>query len=146
MASPTQAPVRAAAIWESGLRFVTNGTSGHPIPLDSDRSTNSAPGPMEMVLRSLCSCTATDVAMVLTKTRQRWSGLEVSAEGDRATEPPEVYTRIRLQYRVRGEAVDASVVERAIKLSEEKYCSVYAMLRSTATLTYNVAIVAAADL
>ncbi|MGH9416213.1 MAG: OsmC family protein [Terriglobales bacterium] len=146
MASSPNPPVRATAIWEAGLRFATDGTSGHRVTMDADRSSNAAPGPMEMVLRSLCGCTATDVAIVLNKARQRWSGLVVSAEGERAVEPPEVFTRIRLHYRVRGEAVDANVVQRAIKLSQDKYCSVYAMLQRAATITHNVEIIAAAEL
>lgn len=89
-----------------------------------------------MVLRSLCACSATDIVIVLRKTRQPWSGVVVSAEGERAPQPPTVYTRIHMVYRIAGAGVDPAVAERAVALSQEKYCSVLATLRHTAVITH----------
>ncbi len=138
--APPPAAVTAAAVWLDGERFVTTGSSGHAVVLDSDRALNSAPGPVEMVLRSLCGCTATDMVIVLRKKRQPFTRIEVSAVAERAPEPPTVLTRIAMRYRVEGDGLDQQAVERAALLSHEKYCSVLAMLRSTATVTYEVSL------
>jgi putative redox protein len=135
-----QAKTTATALWVDGERFVTTGSSGHAVVLDSDRERNSAPGPVEMVLRSLCGCTATDVVVVLKKKRQPFTRVEVSAEAERASTPPTVLTRIVVRYRVEGDGLDAQAVERAVALSQEKYCSVMAMLRSTARITYEISL------
>ncbi|MGH9466112.1 MAG: OsmC family protein [Terriglobales bacterium] len=130
----------AAATWTQGEQFLTSGTSAHAVLMDSDRDSNQAPGPMEMVLRSLCACLATDIVVILKKTRQTWTSLEVSAEGERASEPPAVYVRIHLRYRIAGSRVDRSAAERAVALSQEKYCSVLAMLRQSAAVTFTLAL------
>ncbi len=137
---PVPAAVTASAVWLDGERFVTTGSSGHAVVLDSDRRLNSAPGPVEMVLRSLCGCTATDVVVVLRKKRQPFTRVEVSAAAERAPEPPTVLTRIVVRYRVEGNGLDPAAVERAVALSHEKYCSVMAMLRSTASITYEISL------
>ncbi len=138
---PTSAPpTLASALWVDSQRFLTGGSSGHAVAMDSDRGQNTAPGPMEMVLRSLCACTATDVLIVLRKTRQDFRHLEVLAEGDRAPNPPMIYTRVHLRYRVRGDRVERSVVERAVSLSHAKYCSVFLMLQPTVAMTHEIVI------
>lgn len=133
-------PTLASAQWVDGQRFLTGGSSGHAVTLDSDREQNSAPNPMEMVLRSLCACSATDVLIVLKKTRQAFRHLAVEAEGERAPVQPMVYTRIHLRYRVLGERVDRSVVERAVALSHAKYCSVFLMLQPSVAMTHEILI------
>src|SRR5215471_14548904 len=105
--------------------------------IDSDRERNTAAGPMELVLLGLCSCTATDVVNILSKKREPFTGVEVRAEAERAQHPPTVYTSIKLIYTVSGE-VSAKAVEDAVRLSEEKYCSVSAMLKSTARITTEI--------
>jgi putative redox protein len=92
---------------------------------------------MELVLMGLCACTATDVVDILRKKREPLAALEVRAEAERAPEPPTVYTHIKLIYTVSGE-VSRKAVEDAVRLSEEKYCSVSAMLKSTAKITTEV--------
>lgn len=121
--------------WIGEQKFVATGPSGHAMPLDSDRKSNVAPGPMELLLLALGACTATDVVIVLEKKRQKLESLEVICSGERAAEPPEVWTKIELVYRLRGK-LDNAAVKRAIELSEEKYCSVAAMLRKMATITW----------
>src|ERR1051326_6016956 len=87
-----------------------------------------------MVLIGFCACTATDVVSILRKKREPFTGIQVRAEAERATEAPTVYKTIRLIYTISGQ-VSPKAAEDAIRLSEEKYCSVSAMLKSTARIT-----------
>ncbi len=128
--------VTAEARWTNGERFVAKASSNHAIVIDAGPE-KSANGPMEAVLIGLCTCTAVDVVNILRKKREPFTGLEVHAEGERADSPPKVYTRIKLVYRVAGK-VSKKAVEDAVRLSEEKYCSVAAMLRKTAEVSYRI--------
>jgi putative redox protein len=92
---------------------------------------------MELVLIGLCGCTGYDVVSILQKKREPFTSLEVRAEAERATEPPTVYTKIKLIYRIGGK-VSRKAVEDAVRLSKEKYCSVSAMLAKTATITAEI--------
>ena len=121
--------------WTGAEQFLAVGPSGHAIPIDSDRQANSAPGPMEMLLIALGACTATDVVIILKKKRQKLEALEIEVSGERAKEPPQVWTKLELIYKLRGE-LDEKAVKDAISLSEEKYCSVSAMLRKTAAIHF----------
>ena len=125
----------ASLKWIGEEKFVATGPSGHTITIDSNRSSNKAPGPMELVLMALGACTATDVVIVLKKKRQRLEALEVICSGVRAAEPPTVWTRLEILYRLRGHLNDAAV-KHAIQLSEDKYCSVSAMLKKTASVSW----------
>ena len=126
--------VEAQVTWTDGERFVGNASSGHAIVVDSDRQRNTAAGPMELVLIGLCACTATDVVSILRKKREPFTGVHVRAEAERATEAPTVYKSIKLIYTISGQ-VSRKAAEDAVRLSEEKYCSVAAMLKSTARIT-----------
>src|ERR1700737_1078428 len=106
-------------------KFLGMRPSGHAMAMDSDRESNKAPGPMEVLLMALGACTATDVVIVLQKKRQKLESLEVICSGERAAEPPAVWTKLEVLYRLRGE-LDDGAVKHAIELSEEKYCSVAA--------------------
>jgi putative redox protein len=121
--------------WIGEQKFVATGPSGHAITIDSDRESNTAAGPMELVLLALGACTATDVVTILEKKRQKLASLEVICSGERAAEPPTVWIRLEILYRLRGHLDDAAV-KHAIQLSEDKYCSVSAMLRKTAALSW----------
>lgn len=121
--------------WVGLEQFVAVGPSGHAVPLDSDRDRNTAPGPMELLLLGLGACTASDVVSILKKKRQKLESLEVEVGGDRADEPPRVWTRLEVVYRLKGELAEKAVKD-AIELSENKYCSVAAMLRKTAPIHY----------
>src|SRR5438128_11532021 len=121
--------------WVEDQKFLATSPSGHAITIDSDRASNKAPGPMELVLLALGACTATDVVTILEKKRQKLESLEVICSGERAAEPPTVWTKLEILYRLRGQLDDAAV-KRAIQLSEDKYCSVSAMLRKTATFSW----------
>jgi putative redox protein len=121
--------------WIGEEKFVATSPSGHAIAVDSDRESNKAPGPMELVLMALGTCTATDVVSILKKKRQKLESLEVLCSGERAAEPPTVWTKLEIVYRLRGE-LDEGAVKHAIELSEEKYCSVSAMLKKTAKVSW----------
>jgi putative redox protein len=125
----------AAVKWIAEQKFVATSPSGHALVVDSDRESNKAPGPMELVLMALGACTATDVVIVLQKKRQKLESLEVVCSGERAAEPPTVWTKLEIVYRLRGE-LDEGAVKHAIELSEEKYCSVSAMLKKTAKVSW----------
>jgi putative redox protein len=125
--------VEAKAIWTDNQRFLGVASSGHGIVVDGASKTASSP--MELVLIGLCGCTGYDVASILGKKREPFTSIEVRAEAERAATPPTVYTDIRLVYRVGGN-VSHKAVEDAVRLSEEKYCSVAAMLQKTAKVSY----------
>lgn len=116
-------------------QFVVTATSGHAIVTDANKK--SAPSPMELVLMGLVSCTATDIDIVLRKKREPFTSLVVTAQAERATDPPQVYTEIKLVYTVGGK-VTKKAMEDAVRLSEEKYCSVMAMLAKTAKITSEI--------
>jgi len=86
----------ASVKWIGEEKFAATSPSGHRIVVDSDRQTNSAPGPMEFVLMALGACTATDVVTVLQKKRQKLKSLEVVCSGERATQPPTVWTKLEM--------------------------------------------------
>ncbi len=127
--------VESKAVLVAGQQFVGEASSGHAIVMDGDRK--SGPSPMELVLIALCGCTGYDVGSILRKKREPFSSLEVSAKAEKAAESPNVYTEIHLIYRVGGK-VSRKAMEDAVKLSEDKYCSVAAMLRKTAKISYEI--------
>ena len=125
----------ASVRWIGEEKFVAISPSGHAVTLDSESASNKAPTPMELLLMALGACTATDVVSILKKKRQKLESLEVLCSGERAPDPPRVWTKLEVIYRLRGRLEEAAV-KRAIELSEQKYCSVSAMLQKTATLTW----------
>src|SRR3974390_910641 len=128
--------VEAKAIWTDKDRFVADATTGHALVMDAGEP-KTASTPMELVLVALCGCTASDVVGILRKKREPFSGLEVSAQAERATDHPKVYTHIKLVYRVRGK-VTHKAMEDAVRLSKEKYCLVSAMLEKTDTIDFEI--------
>ena len=121
--------------WVGDQKFLGTGASGHSVPFDSDRDSNQAPGPMEMVLLALGACTATDMVLILEKKRQKVASLEVVCSGERAAEPPRVWIQLEVVFRLRG-TVEESAVKHAVALTAEKYCSVAAMLKRTAEISW----------
>src|SRR5580693_6245598 len=120
----------ATVKWIGEQKFLATSPSGHTVPFDSDRESNTATGPMEMLLMALGACTATDIVIILEKKRQKLESLNVVCSGERAADPPQVWTKFELVYQLRGELDDAAV-KHAIELSEGKYCSVSAMLKKS---------------
>jgi len=125
----------ASIKWTGKQTFSALGPSGHTVHIDSDRQSNTGPGPMEMVLMALGGCTATDVVLILEKKRQKLHSLEVVCSGERAPEPPTVWIKLDVLFRVRGE-IDEGALMHAIELTRDKYCSVAAMLRKTAEISW----------
>src|SRR3974390_2503691 len=128
--------ISAKAIWTDAERYIGEATSHHALVMDT-ASEKTASTPMELVLIALCGCTASDVVGILKKKREPFTRLEVSAEGERASGYPAVYTDIKLVYRVGGK-VSHKAMEDAVKLSKEKYCSVSAMLAKTAKISFEI--------
>jgi len=113
----------ARMVWKGeGLNFHGSVGSGYTFDVSGDADKNGG-GAMELLLASAAGCTAIDVVLILQKQRQKVTGVEVEAAGVRAAEHPKVYTDVEFVYIVRGEDIDPQAVERAISLSEEKYCS-----------------------
>ena len=134
----------ASVKWLGDQKFAATSPSGHAVAFDSDRESNKAPGPMEMVLMALGACTATDVVIILEKKRQKLESLEIICSGERAAEPPTVWVKLDVLFRIRG-SVDEGAVQRAIELTKEKYCSVAAMLKKTAKITWRHEILPGAE-
>jgi len=132
----------AKITWINGRAFLGESGSGHAVVMDGAPEAggrNIGVRPMEMLLLGLGGCTAFDVVMILEKARQKVTGCEVSLEGEReATEPGghiKVFTKVHMVFTLTGKDLNPAQVERAIKLSDEKYCSATAMFRHTAEMT-----------
>jgi len=118
----------------STRQFVATTGSDHHLLLD-DAAGGTGPKPIELVAVGLAGCTAFDVITILRqKFHQKVTGYEVRVEADQAERPPQVFTSIRIHHIVTGHEIDASAIEEAIRLSDEKYCSVGAMPKKAATL------------
>ena len=124
---------QASAKWISETKF--EGHSSHSIIVDGNSHAGNSP--TALVLIALCGCTAYDVVTILQKKREPFTAIEVHAEAEKAPDSPRVFTAIKLVYRVKG-SVARKAVEDAVRLSEEKYCSVSAMLSKTAKITYEI--------
>lgn len=134
--------------WGDGMSFVAETGSGHQLTMDGPPDAggqNMAPRPMETVLAGTGGCTAFDVVMILKRSRQDITGCEVKLEAERADTDPKVFTRIRFHYVVTGRNLKPEVVERAIHLSAEKYCSASIMLAKTAEMSHTWEIRDSAD-
>ena len=131
----------ATAIHDEGIAFNVRTRSGHDIRVEGAAAeVQSGPGPMELLLVGLATCSSTNVVEMLTKMRQPFTSLEIDVSGERAPDPPRIWTDIALHYRIKGN-VDPRRLERAIWLSDNKICSVYAMLSAVASIqsTYEIA-------
>jgi putative redox protein len=132
--------------WHDGMSFIAETGSGHMVAMDGAPEAggrNLAPRPMELLLAGTGGCTSFDIVMILKKGRQDVTGCEVKLSADRATEDPKVFTRINMHFVVRGRGLKAEAVERAVRLSAEKYCSASIMLGKTAEMTHSWEVVEA---
>jgi putative redox protein len=129
----------------SGMAFSAETGSGHLLTMDGapeGGGRNLAPRPMETLLAGAGACSAYDVVLILKRGRQQIEGCQVQVKADRAETEPKVFTRIVMHYVVTGKDLSQAAVERAVKLSHEKYCSATAMLVKTAEVVSTVEIVA----
>ena len=134
----------AKITWVDGALLVAEGGSGHTITMDGAPDIggrNLASRPMEVLLMGMGGCTAIDVVSMLKKQRQDIDGVEVAMTAERATDYPKVYVDVKLVYTVRGRKLNRALVERAVSLSDEKYCSATAMFKKTAKVTHEVVLV-----
>ncbi len=125
------------ATWTGGRRFVYTSGTGHAVVTDAPTAaggTDTAPTPMELLILGLIGCTGVDVTSILTKMKEPLEALTVTAETKRSETHPKIFTEIHLTYHVRG-PVNVKKLERAIKLSEQTYCSASAMLGKAAKIT-----------
>jgi len=130
--------------WTQGMTFLAETESNHVLAMDGapeGGGRNLAPRPMEVVLAGTGGCTAYDVVLILRKSGQQVTGCEVKLSADRAESDPKVFTRIHMHFVVRGKALKRNLVEHAIRLSHEKYCSASIMLGKTAELSKDFDIV-----
>ena len=135
--------MKARIKWVEGVSFVAETESGHALVVDGAPAAggrNVGPRPMELVLAGTAACTAFDVVWILKKARQPVTECIVDAEAERAETDPRVFTRIHLTYRVTGKGLRRAQVERAVKLSKEKYCSATMMLAKTAAVSFEIAL------
>ena len=130
--------MEATIRWTSGMTFLAETGSGHVLAMDGAPEAggrNLAPRPMETVLAGSGACTAFDVVVILKKSGQEITGCEVKLSAERATTDPKVFTRIHMHFVVRGRGLKRNLVEHAVRLSRDKYCSASAMLAKTAEIT-----------
>ncbi len=128
----------------TGMGFVAETGSGHFLTMDGapdGGGRNLAPRPMDTVLAGTGGCTAYDVVLILTRGRHDVRGCQVKLNAERAAEDPKVFTKIHMQFVVTGRGLTPAVVERAIRMSHEKYCSASIMLGKTAEITTGFEIV-----
>lgn len=119
--------------WQGGTVFLGTNKDGAQLQIGKLEG-QSGIGPMEVVLTALAACTGDDVLSILSKKRQHVTELKINVRGKRAENPPKIYTEIHVEYILRGTDLQEKDIEQAIHLSEEKYCSVGAMLGKSAKI------------
>lgn len=130
--------------WHDGMSFIAETGSGHLVAMDGAPEAggrNLAPRPMELLLAGAGGCSSYDVISILRKARQEITGCQVRISAERANEDPKVFTQINMHFIVSGRGLKPETVERAVKLSAEKYCSASIMLGKTAAMTHTWEIV-----
>ena len=127
--------MNATVTYVPGGPFVGKAESGHAAVLDWSGGADSAPSPVEMLLFSLGTCSGIDVVSILAKARTPVESFRVEIAGERSHAHPRVFTKIHLTYVVKGKGIKEAALARAIELSEEKYCSISAMIRDVARIT-----------
>ena len=137
--------MKARVKWVEQVSFLGETESGHAVLMDGAPAAggrNLGPRPMEMLLLGMGGCTSFDVIGILKKSRQAVTDCYVEIDAERAETDPKVFTKIHMHFVVKGKEIKPDVVERAIKLSADKYCSASIMLGKTAELTHDFEIVA----
>lgn len=130
--------------WHEGMSFIAQTGSGHLVAMDGAPEGGGhiwAPRPMELLLAGTGGCSSYDVVLILQRSRQDIRGCEVKIEAQRAETDPKVFTGIHFHFIVKGRGLKPETVERALKLSAEKYCSASIMLGKTAEITHDFEIV-----
>jgi putative redox protein len=136
--------MKARVRWVENALFLAESGSGHAVVMDGPPESggrNLGVRPMEMLLMGMGGCTAFDVVHILRKGRHDVRDCELQLEADRAESDPKVFTRIHVHFVVKGKGLNDTVVNRAVQLSAEKYCSASIMLGKTAQITHDYEIV-----
>jgi putative redox protein len=136
--------MKAQVTWKGGMEFEGVADSGHTLVLDAAPEVGGGDKgfrPMELMAISLAGCTAMDVISILRKKRQEVTSFEVKVDAPRASEHPHVFTAMEITYVLRGKGIDPAAVERAMQLSEDRYCPAQAMLRKAAPLALKYEII-----
>ena len=140
--------MKATVRWIGEARFVGESESGHSVVMDGPAEyggRNLGVRPMEMLLLGLGGCSAFDVVLILSKGRQGLVDCKVEIDAQRADQDPKVFTKIHMHYVVSGLGLKENQVERAVKLSAEKYCSASIMLGKSAQMSHDFEMVALAE-
>src|SRR4051812_25972977 len=135
--------MKARVKWVQDVMFLGESGSGHSVIMDGAPDAggrNVGFRPMEMLLLGLAGCSAFDVVMILKRGRERVTDCVVEVDADRAETDPKIFTNVRMRYIVTGQNLDRKKVERAVALSEEKYCSASAIIAKTAQMSHEVEI------
>ena len=135
--------MEAKVVWNQNLSFSGSSDSGFSLNLDSAVEQGGGGDgfkPLELLLIGLAGCTAMDVISILQKKRQNVTGFEVRAHAERAIDHPRVFTAVVIEYLVSGTDIDRAAVERAVELSETKYCSAQAMLGKAVPIEHRITI------
>ena len=130
--------------WAGNAAFIDTASSGHTVVMDGPAEgggRNLGPRPMEMLILGMGACSTYDVVSILKKSRQEITDCEIKITSQRADSDPKVFTDIQLHFIVSGHNLKQKQVERAIKLSAEKYCSASIMLGATANITHDFEII-----
>lgn len=130
-------------VWKGGMAFTGKSDSGYLIPLDAKKRAGGQEmgfQPLQLFAIGLVGCTAMDVISILKKKRQEVTDFEVSAQIERAEDHPRVFTKIIVEYKLTGKDLDRSAVERAVELSETRYCPAQAMLEKAAEISHKIII------
>jgi len=138
---PSSATVKVN--WIDGMRFVASDDKGHSIVMDDSKEhgeEGSGFSPMQLLLAALGGCTGMDVVSISRKQRQRLTNLEILVSGERVADFPRVYGKVHVDYRLRGSNLREKAVQKAIQLSEDKYCSVGATIKKTAKLSHSYSV------
>jgi len=127
--------------WKDKMRFKGKADPGHTVVMDVGvEGANKGATPMEILLMALGGCTGMDVVSILRKMHTQFDQFEIEIRGEKTEEHPRIYKKIELVYKFKGEEIKEENVEKAVRLSQEKYCSVSAMLRKSAEVTHRIEI------
>lgn len=136
--------MEAKVVWKGRLCFSGSSESGYSVPLDASPSVggeNDGFRPMELIAIGLAGCTGMDVISILEKKKQNVTNFEVRVHAENAVEHPKVFTGIEIEYVVQGVDIDIAAVQRAVELSETKYCPAQNMLVKAFPITHKITII-----
>ncbi len=134
--------IEAHVEYVSNMRFVGAANSAHSVVMDTSAAggEGTASRPMELLLVALGGCTGMDVVSILRKMRVKYDGFRLEIKGELNSEHPKTFKQVDLVYRFSGRALAKDKIERAVELSQERYCPISATLRPTANISYRVEI------